>query len=205
MKGLILALMMVSSAHSMNLPLPPGTSLSGGMSCGGVPTSYYVKGFDANGNLVGETYSRLSCSTGGRGSRPHVYYFYHSITWDFFGGFVIGAYDGSPLNTATVATDAFGNVANVVNNVPILTINQMPPHAQHIAYVVPDVTGMSEAVATATLRSLTFVVVPNYFYTSSTIPAGSVFGMDSGAMLPVGSTVAISVAISCDGTNVNCD
>ncbi|HXN96006.1 MAG TPA: PASTA domain-containing protein [Candidatus Acidoferrales bacterium] len=200
MKALFLALLLTGTASALNLPIPPGYPILLGRSCGSVFVASYIEGFDTAGNVHGELRASTRCPTSGRGGGSITYTSYHAITWDFFGGYVLSAYDGGALNPAEVAVDAYGNVAQVVNNVPTLTLNYLPPTAKHIAAIVPVTAGKAQAIATAQLTALGFVPSITYVYTG-TAPAGSVLYTTpaAGLMEPVGA--AIQVVVSLGGGN----
>lgn len=206
--GLMVMLAGVTYAQTVTLPLPPGTLLSGGISCGGVPTSYYMKGFNVKGNPYAVTYSRISCSTGGRGSRPHLYYFWNTVTWDFFGGWVISPYNGESLVTS-VTSDSYGNVDELSGyyNVPTLIINQLPPNAAHIAYTIPDISRLTVASGLAALKADQMVPSVVYTYTTQFLPGTVMYTTpNAGTMQPVGTTVQVVASLGvCDGVTVNCD
>ena len=97
------------AAFADALPMPAGYPTLLGASCGGVHVTTYVTGFNADGTVAGEVYAWTSCSTGGRGSKPRKIEAYHTMAWDFFGGYTVSAYDGGPLVSGTF-TDSYGNV-----------------------------------------------------------------------------------------------
>ena len=83
-----------------------------GVSCGGVLTSTYVTGFDANGNIRGEVYAQTRCGVSGRGGgyQETQYESWHSILWDIEGAVIETlAYDGVVPDPNFSAMDANGN------------------------------------------------------------------------------------------------
>lgn len=209
MKALFLSLsllMVAGTASALNLPVPPGYPTLLGVSCGGVAVTPSIEGFNADGNPVGELKAVTRCNGSGRGARVTTHTSYHTITWDFFGGYVLSAYDGGALS-ADVAVDAYGNTAQVINGVPSLTINYLPPSAQHIANKVPATFGQTQAAVSATLVSLGFIPSVTYSYSSGTTLTGSVLYTipAAGLMEPVGTLVQVIVNAACDGVTVNCD
>lgn len=208
----ILALSLLASAASaLNLPVPPGYPILLGVSCGGVAVTATIAGFDSNGNVTGELKAFTRCNGSGRGARSTPYTSYHTITWDFFGGYVLSGYDGGSLDTATVAVDAFGNTAQIVsiNYVPkpTLTINNMPPGATRIANAIPATNGQPKASVSAALVGLGFIPAFTYSYSSGVTPSGVVLYTipAAGLMEPVGTVVQVIVSATCDGVTVNCD
>jgi hypothetical protein len=84
-----------------------------GVSCGGVLTSTYVIGFDANGNIRGEVYAWTQCGGSGRGGGYQVtkYDSWHSILWDIEGAVIETLpYDAIVPDPNFTATDANGNM-----------------------------------------------------------------------------------------------
>ena len=202
----LFALVFAASTFAGPLSVPAGYPALLGASCGGVQVKWYITGFDSVGNVMGEAYATTSCSTGGRGSRPHRYVAYHSITWDFFGGYVVRAYDGGALNQTFVAVDSYGNMASIVAGAPTLTVSMVPTNATHVSGTVPAVVGSTAAIASATVSAVG--LVPVVYYQYSPYLKGAVIAVNpiSGAVLPLGSTVSITVSLGfCDGVNVNCD
>jgi hypothetical protein len=130
------------------LPMPAGYPTLLGASCGGVHVTTYITGFNADGTVAGEVYAWTSCSTGGRGSKPRKIEAYHTMAWDFFGGYTVSAYDAGPLVSGTY-TDGYGNVASAINGVPDLQVNQIPPNAISLSAHVPAVIGLSDVGAQA--------------------------------------------------------
>lgn len=206
MKAFILLALLAGTATAGNLPLPAGYPALLGYSCGGVHTTWAIAGFDASGNVKGEVLATTSCSSGGRGARPTLHTAYHTLTWDLYGGYIVHPYDGGSM-VSTVATDAYGNMAQVVNNVPTLTISSLPPGAKHIAFTLPDVTPLSVSAAKTALTALQMLPAVVYEYTSGTVPGGTILYTipDIGTMAPVGTQVQIVAAIVSDNCGVNCD
>lgn len=185
------------------LPMPAGYPTLLGASCGGVHVTTYVTGFNADGTVAGEVYAWTSCSTGGRGSKPRKIEAYHTMAWDFFGGYTVGAYDGGPLVSGTF-TDSYGNVASSINGVPDLQVNQVPPNAVSLAAHVPSVIGMSDvsaqaAVLAAGLQSAMVTSCQNAYPTPH-----SVFNQSpaAGKVVPYQSQVTLYVSL---GTVAYCD
>jgi hypothetical protein len=181
------------------------------VSCGGVAVTASISSFNADGNPVGELKAVTRCNQGGRGSRTITYMSYHTITWDFFGGYVLSGYDGGAMDPTYVAVDAFGNTAQIVsiNYVPkpTLTINYLPPSATRIANAIPSTNGQAKAAVSAALVSLGFIPAVTYSYSSGITPSGIVLYTipAAGLMEPVGTVVQVIVSASCDGVTVNCD
>ena len=143
---------LAGAAFADALPMPAGYPTLLGASCGGVHVTTYVTGFNADGTVAGEVYAWTSCSTGGRGSKPRKIEAYHTMAWDFFGGYTVSAYDGGPLVSGTF-TDSYGNVASAINGVPDLQVNQIPPNAISLSAHVPSVLGLSDVVAQAAVHA----------------------------------------------------
>src|ERR1700716_2225125 len=95
------------------LPMPAAYPTLLGASCGGVHVTTYVTGFNADGTVAGEVSAATTCTPGGRGSKPKKIQAYHTMAWDFFGGYTVSAYDGGPLVSGTF-TDSYGNVASAI-------------------------------------------------------------------------------------------
>jgi hypothetical protein len=185
------------------LPMPAGYPTLLGASCGGVHVTTYVTGFNADGTVAGEVYAWTSCSTGGRGAKPRKIEAYHTMAWDFFGGYTVDAYDGGPLVSGTF-TDSYGNVASSINGVPDLQVNQIPPNAVSLSAHVPSVIGMSDvnaqaAVLAAGLVSATVSSCQNAYPTPH-----SVFNQSpaAGKVVPYQSQVTLYVSL---GTVAYCD
>jgi hypothetical protein len=107
---LTLASVAASAATITLIPQPDYPYL--GVSCGGVLTSTYVTGFDANGNIRGEVYARTQCGVSGRGGgyQETQYESWHSILWDIEGAVIETlSYDGIAPDPNFSATDANGN------------------------------------------------------------------------------------------------
>jgi hypothetical protein len=113
------------------LPLPPGYPALLGVSCGGVHVTSVITGFNDDGTIAGEVYAWTRCGGSGRGGgyKTRLYQSYHSIQWDFFGNYLLSAYDGGALDATVTAVDAYGNVAYTLSGAAQLTVNQLPPDA----------------------------------------------------------------------------
>ena len=185
------------------LPMPPGYPTLLGASCGGVHVTTYITGFNADGTVAGEVYAWTSCSTGGRGSKPRKIQAYHTMAWDFFGGYMVSAYDGGPLVSGTF-TDDYGNVAYTINGVPQLDVNQVPPDAISLSAHVPSVIGLSdvEAEAAVDAAGLAWTVVASCQNAYPT--PHSVFNQSpaAGKVVPYESLVTLYVSL---GTVAYCD
>jgi hypothetical protein len=80
-------------------------------SCGGVHTSTYVLGFDANGNISGAVHARTRCPMGsGRYRRSKTYSSWHTLVWDLHGK-LLTTTASHPLtpDPEFTATDKHGN------------------------------------------------------------------------------------------------
>ena len=198
MKKLFLTacLLMSGVASALTLPIPAGYPTLLGRSCGGVLVQPYITGFDANGNVTGELYASTRCGGSGRGGGYHstLYKSYTTITWDFFGHYLLSSYDGGALNINEVATDTYGNVASVNGLVATLTIYELPPNAKPVAAAMPSVIGLTQAGAVAAVKSaglLPGISATNY----PSVAVGTVFNESpaSGTILPFGSAVTLYV------------
>lgn len=194
----LLGCLLMGSASALNLPVPPGYPTLLSHSCGGVAITAYVTGFDENGDVTGELYAKTTCNGSGRRSQPTTYTSVTSITWDFFGNYLLRSYDNEPL-VSIVTADAYGNVAQVVGNVPELNINQMPPNAQPLADKTPSVLGLTESQALAALTKAQLVGAVVLYY-SPYMPNHTVFNQSpsAGVQIPFGGTVTIYVSYNSD-------
>ena len=185
------------------LPMPAGYPTLLGASCGGVHVTTYITGFNADGTVAGEVYAWTSCSTGGRGSKPRKIQAYHTMAWDFFGGYTVSAYDGGPLVSGTF-TDGYGNVASSINGVPDLYVVQIPPDAVSLSAHVPSVIGLSDVDAEAAVDAagLAWAVVASCQNAYPT--PHSVFNQSpaAGKVVPYQSHVTLYVSL---GTVAYCD
>jgi hypothetical protein len=185
------------------LPMPAGYPTLLGASCGGVHVTTYIRGFNADGTVAGEVYAWTSCSTGGRGTKPRKIQAYHTMAWDFFGGYTVSAYDGGPLVSGTF-TDNYGNVAYAINGVPQLDVNQIPPDAISLSAHVPSVIGLSDVDAEAAVEAagLVWAVVASCQNAYPT--PHSVFNQSpaAGKVVPYESQVTLYVSL---GTVAYCD
>ena len=99
------------AATTISLLPQPGAFLLG-VSCGGIHTSTYVTGFNADGNITGEVYAWTRCGSSGRGGgyTSRLYYSWHSIVWNLSGvALATLPYDGVVPNVAYTQTDAAGD------------------------------------------------------------------------------------------------
>lgn len=175
MRTLILALSLLAApAFADPLPLPAGYPTLLGASCGGVHTSSFVTGFDADGNISGEVYAWTRCGGSGRGGgyKSTIYQSWHSITWSLDAQtFVVHDYDGVLPDPDFNATDDWANyISNicygVTNGVPACdadaVIVYVPPAAPPVAGILPDTRGMTEAAAMAAISAQGFVPYATY-------------------------------------------
>ena len=188
----------VGVASAANLPVPAGYPALLGVSCGGVAVTAYITGFNTDGNPTGELVATTRCGGSGRGGgyKSHTYTSITSITWDFFGGYVLRPYDGGVLDATHVAVDTYGNSAAIVNKVPVLTIRVVPLNPVHVSGTVPSITGLTEAAATTAITNAGLVAVSSHVSTPY-YAKGAVINTTPavGTVLPVGSTVTLIVSL----------
>jgi PASTA domain len=207
MKKIFLCLSLLAlcgAAYSNPLPMPPGYPTLLGASCGGVHVTTAIVSINDDSTISGEVYAWTRCSTGGRGSKPRLIQAYHSITWDFFGNYLVRAYDGGALDTRVVATDSYGNTAYSLNGVAQLDVHQVPPNAVAIAAHAPALIGLTQADAIARVTAAGLVTVIVASCQNAYPNAGTVFNQNpaAGQTLPYGSTVTLYVTL---GTVAACD
>jgi hypothetical protein len=207
MKKFFLSLTLLAvcgAANSNPLPMPPGYPNLLGASCGGVHVTTSVVSINPDSTISGEVYAWTRCSTGGRGSKPRLIQAYHSITWDFFGNYLVSAYDGGAFDTSVVATDSYGNAAYSLYGVAQLDVHQVPPNAVAIAAHAPAVIGLTQADAIAKVTAAGLVTVIIASCQNAYPNAGTVFNQApaAGQTLPYNSTVTIYVTL---GTVAACD
>jgi hypothetical protein len=114
--SLLSVLSAAASAETITLNPQPDYPYVG-VSCGGIHTSTFVTGFDANGNIRGEVYAWTRCGGSGRGGGYQVtnYDSWHSILWDLQGAVLETLpYDGVAPDETFSQTDANGNTIHDV-------------------------------------------------------------------------------------------
>jgi hypothetical protein len=180
MKSVLFVLMLaaagVAQAQTLNLLIPNIL----GVSCGGFRGTVTIVGFDTNGNVQGSLHETTTCSSGGRGSPTHTYSGGSMITWDFRGGYITSFNAAlSVPASGGVAVDQYGNVAAPGTNPTIpsatLTVHQPPPVLTYVDAVVPNVIGMTDAQARASLAAAGLVDGGAYINATYPAPAGTVF------------------------------
>lgn len=82
MKRLAVCVLLLSfSSVSFAATVQLAAGAFGVPSCGTPRVETFVKGFNLDGTILGVVKSRASCSSGGRGSRPNVYFSTGLRTW----------------------------------------------------------------------------------------------------------------------------
>lgn len=120
--------------------------------CGGIQEKSYASRFDAtSGYPTGDVYLSTTCSTGGRGSRPHTYSAWVSTTWDFTGAMVSYAtLQAAPTVNPTLSIyDAHGNhLYNQSNGADLVLAAGFVP-APRVGAVSPTSAPQGSSVAIA--------------------------------------------------------
>jgi IPT/TIG domain len=146
----------------VHLNLDQGTAFSIlGASCGGIQEQSFATGFDpTTGYPVGVVDMSTSCSSGGRGSHPHLYTATADVTWDFTASVVSATAPATrTVDPAFSATDANGNqIYNQANAAYLLLAPGFTP--------TPRVTRISASIGPAS--GGTSVVISGTGFTGAT-------------------------------------